>query len=672
MNVQDKTMAQEGAKMPEVTSITNEELIAAAESAESPGIRHLPPLIKYICLFLTVLGVGASIFHLFGYNIAGKVMWPRAYYALLMGCFLPIVFLLVPHRKGASWPRWFDYVGAFLSLAVGLFLFLNASNIEYKGWHYTAPLSGVIAAFLLCAIVLETSRRSSGGIFCLICFIGFTFPFYTHLLPGILGGIGFNLGGALRSFVYGSEGVFGIVMKVMGDILMGYMVFANVLLHTGGGKFFVNLAFSLVGSTRGGPAKVAIIGSALFGTISGAPVANVATIGSITIPAMKKLGYRPEYAAAVETCASSGGVLMPPVMGATAFIMAEVLGVTYADVCIAAALPAILFYLSLMIQVDLQSIKLGLKGLPKSELPPLKETLIDGWPYVLAIALLIYELLYLRDATRAPYHVSAVLLIITSLKKTTRLSRDKWLKFIQDTGSSIATLLATLLGVGFVIGALTMTGIAYSFSNEVMALAGHNAYLLLVLGAGVSFVIGLGATVTVCYIFLALTMAPPLVQIGFSPMAVHLFVLYWANLENLTPPVALPAFLAAAIAGADPIKTTLTSMRLATLLYILPFVFVMEPSLILQGPWPDTILHFTTFLIGAVFIAFAAEGSMYGVGRLSGNLIPYRVLSLVAGLSLILPWWIFKLVGAILALISLLPFWRKRFFSTSGTVYGGN
>ena len=535
MNLQDKTMAQEVAKKEEVISITNEEFIAATEAAEIPGTRHLPPFIRYICLFLTVVGVGASIFHLFGYNIAGKVMWPRAYYALLIGCFMPIVFLFVPHRKGASWPHWFDYAGACLSFAVGLFLFLNAGNIEYKGWQYTAPFLGVISAFILCAIVFETSRRSSGGIFCLICFIGFTFPFYTDLLPGLLGGIGFGPVGALRFYVYGSEGVFGIVMRVMGDILMGYMVFASVLLHTGGGKCFVDLAFAVVGSRRGGPAKVSVLGSALFGTISGAPVASVATIGSITIPAMIRLGYKPQYAAAVETCASTCSVLDPPVMGAAAFIMAEVLGVSYADVCWAAVLPSAMFYFSLMIQVDLQSIKLGLKGIPKNELPPLKQTLKDSWPYLLAIVLLVWELLYLRDAQRAPYHVSAVLLIITSLKKTTRLNREKWLKFVQDTGTSIATLFATLLGVGFILGALTMTGVAYSFSNEVMALAGHNPYLLLVLGAVVSFVLGLGATVTVCYIFLALTMAPPLIKIGFDPMAVHFFVFYCANLENLAP-----------------------------------------------------------------------------------------------------------------------------------------
>jgi TRAP transporter 4TM/12TM fusion protein len=651
------------------SSITNEELIAAGESAESPGTRNISPLVRYICIFLTFVGIGASIFYLFGFNIAGKVMWPRAYYALLMGCFLPLVILLAPHRKGVVRPPWFDYAAAFLSLAVGLFLFLNAANIEYKGWQFATPLPGTIAAIILCAFALEAARRSSGNAFFLVCLFAFAFPLYTNLLPGLLGGIGYSLTGAIQSYVYGSEGVFGLVMRVMGDILIGYMVFANVLLHTGGGKFFVDLAFALVGHARGGPAKVAIIGSSLFGTISGAPVANVATIGSITIPAMIRLGYKPVYAAAVETCASSGGVLMPPVMGATAFIMAEVLGVTYAEVCIAAFVPAVLFYFSLMIQVDLQSIKLELKGLPKNELPPLKQTLTEGWPYLLAIALLVYELLVLRDATVAPYHVSAVLLIITMINKKTRLNRDRWLRFLQDLGSSIANLLGTLLGVGFIIGALTMTGVAYSFSNEIMILAGNSPYLLLAFGAVVSFALGLGATVTVCYIFLALTMAPPLVKLGFDPMAVHLFVLYWANLENLTPPVALPAFLAAGIAGASSMKTMMLSMRLGTLLYILPFVFVIEPSLILHGPWYLTILHLSTFVIGAFFIAFGLEGAMYGVGNLSKGLIPYRVLSFVAGILIVLPNWLPILIGAIIALISLLPFWRKRFSRADVTVH---
>lgn len=647
--------------MGEGASITNEELIAAGESAESLGKREVSPIEGYICIFLTLAGVGISIFHLFGFSIAGKVMWPRAYYALLMTCFLPIVFFLAPHRKGTLRPCWHDYAGALLSAAVGLFLFFNAGNIEYKGWQYATPLFGIISAFILCAIALETSRRSSGNTFFLVCLIGLTFPLYTQLLPGLLGGIGFGLVGAVQFYVYGSEGVFGLVMRVMGDILMGYMVFATVLLHTGGGRFFVDLAFSLVGHARGGPAKVAIIGSALFGTISGVPVANVATIGSITIPAMKKLGYSAEYAAAVETCASSGGVLMPPVMGATAFIMAEVLGVTYAEVCIAAFLPAVLFYLSLMVQVDLQSIRLGLKGLPKTELPSIRQTLKDGWPYLVCIAMLVYELLILRAATEAPYHVSAALLIITSLNKKTRLDKTKWLHLIQETGRTIANLLGTLLGVSFILGALTMTGVAYSFSHEVMVLAGHNPYLLLGLGAVVSWVLGLGATVTIVYIFLAVTMAPPLIQIGFNPMAVHLFVLYWANLENLTPPVALPAFLAAGIAEANPMKVTWLSMRLAALLYIVPFAFVIEPSLILNGPWQSSILHVSTFAIGAFFIAFAMEGTMYGVGKLTKDLSIYRLISFIGGVLLILPNLTTSIIGVILALCSLFPFWRKKF-----------
>jgi TRAP transporter 4TM/12TM fusion protein len=601
------------------------------------GGRELNPYVKHVVILFTLVGVGGSAFHIAGLNIAGKVMWPRAYYSLLMGCFLPLVFLMLPHRKGISRIPWFDYGGAFTSVIVALYLFVKTLDIEYQGWQYAAPMLGVIAAFVLCGAVLETARRSSGNVLFIVSLLFFTFPLYTEYLVGILKGVGFNLNTAVSYYVYGPEGVFGLVMKVMGDILMGYMVFAAVLQYTGGGRFFLDFSFALVGRSRGGPAKVAVIASALFGSINGAPVANVATTGAITIPAMKRLGYRPEYAGAVEACASTGGVLMPPVMGATAFIMAEILGVTYTTICIAAAVPSILYFLSIIIQVDLQAIKIGLRGLPKDEVPSLKDTLKDGWPYLSCIFVLMYELLILRDAILAPYHASALLLLIVNIRKKSRLNRHQWLDLVEGAGYTISTLLATLLGVGFIIGSFVMTGVAYSFSNEIMALAGDSPALLLLFGALVSFVLGMGVTVTVCYIFLALTMAPPLIATGFNPLAVHLFVLYWGNLSHITPPVALAAFTAAGISGASPIKTGITSTRLGIILYILPFVFVIAPALILHGPWFLTLLHVLAFTAGAGLFVGASEGYIYGLGQQAKLFSFYRLMFFLTGLLLMFP-----------------------------------
>jgi TRAP transporter 4TM/12TM fusion protein len=630
-----KTMAD----MPNRPKAPHLDEILADDSEEKDfvGARELDQWVRYAAILLTFIGVGGSAFHISGLNIAGHVMWPRAYYSLLMACFLPLVFLMLPHRKGVLQIPWFDYCAAVVSTGVALYLFVKTLDIEYQGWQYAAPALGVVAAFILCGAVLETARRSSGNVLFMVSLLFFTFPLYTEHLVGILKGVGFNLNTAVSYYVYGPEGVFGLVMKVMGDILMGYMVFAAVLQYTGGGKFFLDFSFALVGRSRGGPAKVAVIASALFGSINGAPVANVATTGAITIPAMKRLGYRPDYAGAVEACASTGGVLMPPVMGATAFIMAEILGVTYTTICVAAAVPSILYFLSILIQVDMQAIKIGLKGLPKDEVPSLKDTLKDGWPYLSCILVLMYELLILRDAILAPYHASVLLLLIVNIRKKSRLNRHQWLQMAEGAGYTISTLLATLLGVGFIIGSFVMTGVAYSFSNEIMALAGNNPALLLLLGALVSFVLGMGVTVTVCYIFLALTMAPPLIATGFDPLAVHLFVLYWGNLSHITPPVALAAFTAAGISGASPMKTGVTSTRLGIILYILPFVFVIDPALILHGPWYSTLIQVLAFTVGAVFFAGASEGYIYGLGRREKLFSPYRVMFFWAGLLLMFP-----------------------------------
>jgi TRAP transporter 4TM/12TM fusion protein len=332
--------------------------------------------------------------------------------------------------------------------------------------------------------------------------------------------------------------------------------------------------------------------------MSGSAIANVTITGAITIPAMKELGYSPHYAGAVEACASTGGVLMPPIMGATVFIMAQILGISYATIMVAAFIPAILYYLSLLCQVDAYAAKKGLKGLPKAYIPSLKATLKEGWPYLFSLAFLVFQLFYLRIVSLAPFYASALLLAAVMIRKKTRMSWNQWLWYIVQTGRVVGNIMATLLGVGFIIGALLVTGVAYAFSDEVILLAGENIALLLVLGAMVSFVLGMGLTISACYILLALTMAPPLVSAGFDPLAVHLFVMYCGMLSFITPPVALSAFAASGIADASPVKTGLTAMRLGIILYIVPFVFVIKPALIFNGPLIETFQHFSTFALG--------------------------------------------------------------------------
>jgi TRAP transporter 4TM/12TM fusion protein len=417
----------------------------------------------------------------------------------------------------------------------------------------------------------------------------------------------------------------------------------------------------MVGKSRGGPAKVAVIASGLFGSINGAPMVNVATTGAITIPAMKKLGYSSRYAGAVEACASTAGVLMPPIMGATAVIMCPVLGLSYSEVIVAAFIPAVLYYLSLLLQVDAYAVKAKLKGLSADSVPSLWQTLRQGWPYLVSLGFLIFQLLYMRVVILSPYYATALLLITVMIRKKTRLVVSEWLEMIVNTGKTIAMILSLLIGVGFILGSLMMTGVAFAFSHEMITLAHGNALLLLLLGALVSFVLGMGMTISACYVFLAMTMAPPLVKMGFDPLAVHLFVMYYGMLSSITPPVALAAFAAAGISGSSPMKTGFTAMRIGIILFIVPFVFVLKPALIFHGPLSQTVYLFVGFLLGIVFIVGGTEGYIIGLGRLGGFFSPFRLVSYAAGVMLIIPNRSTDLAGlGLAAVVSVICFIRNQ------------
>ena len=639
------------------TDLSNEEILNGDEDYSR---RTDSRLLTVIFLVLSIIGIGASVFHLFSFNIGGHLMWPRAYYSLLIACFMPIVFLSIPHRTGGKLARWFDYAIATLILSAGMYIFFNAENIEFGGWEYVTPLTSLVVAVPITLIILEGARRSAGLIFFFVCLFFTVFPLFTEYLPGILHGIGFTLSEVIAYYIYSTEALFGIPMRVMGDLLIGFLVFAVALQSTGGGKFFLDLSFAMVGGSRGGPAKVAVVASGFFGSMSGSAIANVTTTGAITIPAMKKLGYPAHYAGAVEACASTGGVLMPPIMGATVFIMAEILGVSYTDIVIAAFIPAILYYLSLILQVDAYAARNRLTGLAKENIPSFLQTLKGGWPYLISLGFLLFALFYLRVVALAPYYATALLLLTTLFRKKTRFSLSQWVDYITHAGKTIALIMATLLGVGFIIGSLMVTGVALSFSYEVILLAGGSAALLLILGAGVSFVLGMGLTISACYILLALTMAPPLITAGFDPMAVHLFVLYYGMLSFITPPVALSAFAASGIAGSSPVKTGITAMRLGAILYVVPFVFVIEPSLIFHGSILEMLHHFITFVLGIFFVTAASEGYLLGYGNMERFFSVRRILVLITGVLLIIPQSVTTITGLILALIIMWPAIKNR------------
>jgi TRAP transporter 4TM/12TM fusion protein len=481
--------------------------------------------------------------------------------------------------------------------------------------------------------------RRTGGLSLLFSVLPFTvYPLFADSSwLGPLRGQQSTVEQATSYHVLSNESVLGIPIQAFADVVIGFLVFGIALMLTGAGKFFINLAFALCGTFRGGAAKVAIFASGLLGMMSGSIVSNVLTAGTMTIPVMKKTGFRASYAGAIEACASTGAVLAPPVMGATAFVIAQFLNVSYAEVALAAIIPAVLYYAGLFMQVDAYAARHGLKGIDRSELPKILTTLKDGWYYVFVIALLIVMLLHFKRESHAPFYATALLLVLNQLfSKDTRWTFGTIVRFLEMNGKTFVELVAILAGCGLLIGAFSMTGVVSSLANDLLRLAGENALLLLAMCAITSLVLGLGLTTTACYIFLAILVAPALEKLGLNKMAVHMFIFYWGMLSSITPPVAIASFAAAGIAGAPPMRTGWESMWVGSIIYFLPFFFVFSPALVLQGDAPYLLALGQMALIagGTLCICGGIQGYQVGVGdlRAAGVLEwPLRVMLVVGG-----------------------------------------
>ncbi|MDH5205056.1 MAG: TRAP transporter fused permease subunit [Hylemonella sp.] len=565
----------------------------------------------------------------------------NAYLYLLCALLIGPVFLFLPAgaRARRDGVPWYDALLYLLSLGVFLYFAANGTRILNEAWEYMAPAQAVGVALVGWLLLLEATRRAGGtAVFVVVTLISL-YPIFAGHMPGPIAGLPQPWNTTAAYHFTSSESVLGIPTRAFGELVIGFVIFGAVLQYTGAANFFNNIAFALFGRVRGGPAKVSIFASGLMGSVSGSVVSNVLTTGVVTIPAMRRIGFSPAYAGGVEACASTGGVLMPPIMGATAFVMASFLGVPYVTVVLAALVPSLLFYFGLFVQIDGYAARRGLRGLPSAELPALRQTLAEGWQYLFVFGALVWMLLVLQREALAPFVATGMLLLINQIWRRHRLGWRRLAELIEGVSKSLAELAALLAGVGLIIGALSVTGLAGTLANDLVYLAGNNIYVLLLMGALTSFIFGMGMTITACYIFLAIVLAPPLVAAGFDPVAVHLFMMYWGMVSFITPPVALASFVAAGLAGAAPMKVGLQSMRLGSTMYFVPFFFVLNPALILRGQPLDIALVVMTAVLGIWLIASALEGYLIGIGQLGTGVgaWPGRALLLLAGLCLALP-----------------------------------
>jgi len=594
----------------------------------------------------------------------GISLYTEQYLAALTAIAMPLLYLYVPAsgarggRQGQPAP-WYDIVFAAVSCACMIYVAYSFPALSEL--VSARPWDGLIVAGIVIVLVLEGLRRTAGAILTAVTAAFFLLALIGGLLPGELQAKSIPFSRLTYYLVWDSTASLGLPLKIVSSVVVMFTLFGTTLFKSGGSAFFTDIAMALMGRYRGGPAKIAIVGSSLFGTISGSTVSNVLTTGVVTIPMMKRIGYKPHVAGAIEACASTGGQLMPPVMGIAAFIMAEFLQVSYAEVALAALIPAILFYVALFIQVDLEAARSHMAPLDPSEIPPIRKVLKAGWYFPIPFVVLIYALFWMNyEAETAGLLATVVVLVLAIVFPfaNKRLGLHDIYEILRETGVTVLDLFMIGMAAGIIIGSLNYAGIGFSLTLSLLHLGGGTMIGLLLLAAFASIILGMGMPTVGVYILLATLIAPALIEMKIEPMAAHLFILYFGCLSMITPPVCIGAFAAANIAGADPMRTGYTSMALGWTCFVIPFLFVFSNTLLMRGSAIMIVIDFATavaavWLISAAIMAYAT--------RMLGLLD--RGLYLVAGICLMMPvamfetarW--FNIAGAALGIALLI--WER-------------
>lgn len=504
-------------------------------------------------------------------------------------------------------------------------------------------------AVLGIAALLIVATSMMGVAFGLIVVLFLLYVATGHLLPGPFGHRGFNLSWVVDHLYYTKEGVFGIPLGVSATYIYLFVLFGAMLDRCGGGKFLIDLALALTGRLRGGPAKASIVGSAMMGTISGSAVANVVTTGAITIPLMKRNGYRPHFAGAVEAAASSGGQLMPPVMGATAFVIAEFVGRPYHEIALSAVIPSFLFYLGIFFAVHFEAVRRGIVGGISG--PKVDATLMKGFLYILPIIVVavgVFTYSPMRAGVMGVAAVAVVAIFYALLQAETLRLPVRLMEGAAGAARAMGPVAVACASSGIIVGVLSLTGLGLALSNAILSLAGHSLIAALVMTMLSSLVLGMGLPTVAAYLVQAGVTIPALITLGVDPIGAHLFVFYFAILGNVTPPVAVAAYAAAGVAGSDPAKTGWTALAISMPAFVVPYMFVLNPLLLMQGEWSSVLVALASAMIGVVTLAAAIVGCTW----VRIGIITRGVLALGA-LMMLYPGLASDVVGLIVILLGL-------------------
>lgn len=590
---------------------------------------------------IAVVAIAMSLFQV--WSVTWGALDPFAQGAVHVSFVLMITFLYYgfSKKKYSKKPTLIEVIFTILALAAAVYFILNNDRISFRKSMFD-PLTSLDIFFGVVYILLslEAARRTIGAPIVIVVIVFLVYTLFGQNLGGLWGHRVLSVTDVIDQLAFSLNGIWGSPIAVASTFVFIFVLFGAFLQKSGAGNFFFDISSAITGTARGGPAKVAIFASALFGTISGSPTANVVTTGSFTIPMSKRLGYRPVFAGAVEAVASTGGSIMPPVMGSSAFLMAEVTGIPYGKIVVAAIIPALLYYLSLFMMVHFEAVRVNLPRLKKEDIPRSRDVMAKGWQYLVPLVVMTWLLVIGKSPSLTGVYAILAVIAVSWFRKDTRMGIKEILDALEDGARTAVPVTTACAAAGMVIAGIVSTGLGGKLTSIILGATNGMLFPTLLVTMIICIILGMGMPVAAAYVLTAMLAAPALMSMGIPKMPAHLFIVYFSIISAITPPVAVAAFAAAGIAEANPNRVGFEATRLGIAAFIVPFMFVVQPALLMQGPILPIIQSAITASIGVTLLAGGVIG--WFVTRASW---PERVLLIIAGLGLIDPGALTDIIG---------------------------